>query len=530
MKGTIRAILGAATVCACFAFAANDVNAATGIYVGKDVSADDSMLVGVTLEYGLGSAGVPVIIEKGTIRKGDVIESQNGFKYTMPEDNEKVLLQRLMKYVGIGEWNTCASNEYGVSVLSGITTDPCIEAVQADTFAEDGVCEDKIPLILAATSKSAKDAVRTLCSLYEESGACAAETVLIADQEGAWIVENFTGHQYVATRLPDDKIAVFSNEPVIRTVDPDDKDTIVSSDLFTLPEKNGFAVYDDDKNIDLILSYTADNKYCDECHLREWAGHNVFAPSEALAYDEGSGFDLFFTPDDKVTLDQAFDLFRYRYEGTDYDLSKEGNDIHYGINNQFVANANVIQIFDDVPAALSTVLWTTPANQTASPFIPIPVHASTIPESFSTDIEDDEYVDGILQNDFAKLNNGVYQRRQLYGGSIRQYWEGMESVSATDVLVNIHKNWKDVSDEEAVKQIDDFVAKVVEGADENCIRLNNELEWYLFRNGIRKQSVPDEELDPFECSFDAVSFARENGWETNVANDVFTAEKDGKKI
>lgn len=528
MKGKARIILGALTVCTFIAVAATDVHAGTCIYVGKDVSADGTMLLGTSTEYNIGSATVTQIIEKGSIRKGDVIESGNGFKYTMPDDIDKVVLERLMDYVGIGEWVSCASNEHGVSVLSTITTQTCPEAIAADPFESEGISEEKIALIAAATSKTAGDAVRTLCSIYEETGAYSAEIVMIADQKEAWIVENFTGHQYVAIKLPDDKMAVFGNDPVIRTADPDDKDTIMSSDLLTLPEKNGFAVYDDDKKIDLISTYK-DDINSDESHLREWVGHNIFAPSEELEYDPDTGFDLFFTPDEKVTVEQAFDLFRNRFEGTAYALDG-GDRTHYGINNQYVSSANLIQIFDGVPEALSTVFWTTTANPTAAPFIPVPVAADTLPASISTDYDEDEYAEGTLQFDLAKLNNSVYQRRQLYGKSIREYWKGAETLHADDIRENITGKWSKEELSDASKQIDEYVADIVDKTDENCVRLSDELDWYLFRKGSMSIEIPDEELEPFECSFDAVSFARENGWETTVENDVFTAEKDGKKI
>jgi dipeptidase len=206
----------------------------------------------------------------------------------------------------------------------------------------DGVSEEKMATILASTSKTAREAVMLLCSLYEEKGAETAEIVFIADPSGAWVVENYTGHQYVATKLADDVIATFGNEPVIKTANPDDKDTLCSADLFTLPEENGFAIYDENKDLDLILTYSADNSYNDEMHLRGWVGHDIFAPSEELEYDAQTGYDVFFKPDEKVSLTQVFDFFRNRYEGTPYDLSDEDNMTYVGINNQFVNSVSVL--------------------------------------------------------------------------------------------------------------------------------------------------------------------------------------------
>lgn len=507
--------------------------ASTGLYVGKDVSGDGTTLLGVTSEYEIGISAMPEVIEKGAIPKGDVIKTHNGYEYTLPEDSAKMTVVRTMSYSDIGDWDVCATNEYGVTVLSSVTTSTCADAVAADPFVDDGICEEKIPQILASGSKTAKDAVNLLCRIYDETGAESAEIVLIADQDGAWAVENFTGHQYVATKLPDDKIGVFSNEPLIRNADPDDPDTICSSKLFSLPEENDFATYDSNNKIDLILSYNEDNAYSDEPHLRVWVGHDLFAASEELDYDENDAYDNFFTPDEDVTLEKAFDFFRNRYEGTPYDLNDSDNNYYWGINNQLVSNAVVFQVFGDVPAEISTVCWDTPANPTASPFIAIPGYADSIPACFATDITEDSYADGTLQYDFIKLNNKAVTRRNTYGKSIRQYWEGMEAVSANDVRSAMEGKWKDdfeASPAKVAEELNDYIYMNVVKTQENCARITDELDWFMFRNGIRKTSVPDDEVATFECSFDAVSYARSNGWEAEVDGDTFTATKDGKTI
>ncbi len=534
MKGIMKGLAGLLAAVAFIAIGTTDTQAGTGIYVGKDVSTDGTTIIGVSVESEIGMSVVPVVLEKGLIRKGDMIECQNGYSYEMPEDSAKMVLEHVMSYVGYGQWNVLASNEYGVSVIAALTSDSCVDAVMADPFVSDGISEEKIAQILCSSAKNAKEAVRILCSIYEEKGAAAAEIVFIADQDGAWVVENYTGHQYVATKLPDDKMATFSNEPIIRTVDPEDPDTICSSELLTLPADKDFVIYDENKNVDLILSYIDGNQYSDEWHLRGWVGHDVFAPSEELDYDGEGGYDVFFEPDKKVDIEEAFDFFRNRFEGTPYDLADEDNSADYwGINNQSVGNASLVQIFNDVPAEMSSVIWSTPSNPTAAPFIPIPAFANKLPDELATDIEDDVYKEGIIQFDFAKLNNSVYPRRKVYGDSIRQFWQGLESLCSADVSNLIRDNWKDAYEGSKVKaagEANDYVAELVTSALDNCLRISDELEWHIFRTGVRKTTYPDDMMQPFECSFDAVSFASANGWDTVIEGDVFTATKDGKTI
>ncbi len=534
MKGLLKTLTGILALAACIFAFETDARAATGIYIGKDVSAEGTTVLGSSTEATFGMTPVYEVMEKGALKKGDVISAQNGYNFKMPVDSAKLTLTRTMSNTDFGQWIASASNEYGVSVVANITTTTDIDAQIADPFVENGVSEEKIALIVAASCKSAREAVELLCSEYDEAGVESAEIVLIADKDGAWVVENFTGHQYVATKLPDDKMATFSNEPVIRNANPDDPDTICSKELFTLPEENDFAIYDSNKKIDLILTYNDDNSYTDECHLRGWIGHDIFAPSEELDYDADVDYDVFFTPDEKVSLAQAFAFYRNRNEGTAYDLSDSDNvQMYWGINNQMVGNVDIIQVFDDVPAEISSVIWTTPANPTASPFIPIPAFADELPEIISTDVEEESLVDGILQFELVKLNNNILPRRNLYGSSIRDYWEGLESVTVKDVTGRVRGSWKDAfedSPEMTIGDLNIFVDRITDSVQDDCQRLNDELNWYFYKNGIRRQDIPDDELQPFECSSDAVSYAHKNGWETTIEGDVFTATKDGKTI
>ncbi len=534
MKGSLmKGLTGLTVFAACITAMSINAHAVTCIYVGKDASVDNTTMIGTTLEDNVGLANILKVCEKGSFAKGDVIESMNGYKYTLPEDSAKMTVGKTMEFVSTNGWNNCAANEYGVAVVAYCTTNPNLDAVAADPFAQDGVSEEKIATILAATSKTARDAVITLCSEYEDKGARTAEIVLIADQDGAWVVENFTGHQYVATKLPDDCIATFGEEPIIRNADPDDKDTICSKQLFTLPEENGFAIYGKNKTLDLILTYNSDNTYSPLPHLNGWVGHDIFAPSEELEFDEKEGYDVFFKPDEKVSIDRAFSYFRNRFEGTPYDLSDPDNAQYFGINNQTVWGANIIQVFSDVPEAMADVIWNCPANPTATPFIPVPVLADSLPDELATDVEKEGFDDSILQFAFAGLNNDVYPHRNVYGRSIRRYWEGIERSVASDIASKIRGEWKDdfdTSAEDAANKIDGYIKEAAGRAEDDCERISDEFKWYLFKNGIRSASTPDDELPVFECSFDALSYAKANGWDTVVDGDVLRATRDDKTI
>ncbi|MCR5474402.1 MAG: C69 family dipeptidase [Lachnospiraceae bacterium] len=535
MKVLFKGLTGILLGCVFLACASNDILAGTAVYVGKDVSAENTTLIGASNEPGTGACVVPVVIEKGAYKKGDVIECANGYKYTLPDDSVKLTLERYMTYLGYGEWNCCASNENGVSIVTGIQPIPNTAAIEADPFEACGVCEEKLALILASTAKTAEEAADILCDEYANIGADACETVLIADQNEAWLVENYSGHQYAAVKLPADKVAIFSAKPVITLADFEAYGQFCSEDLLDLPEEKGFAVYDDDKKLDLIKTYVGEDPNIEEMDLREWAGHAFFCDEEEDKYDPEASFDVFFTPTDKVSINKVFDFFRSRYEGTEYETVL-GDKIGYGgIDNQFVSNVNVIQILGDVPAQMSTVIWTTPQQPVSSPFIPIPVVANSLPQSIAGDIEEDGNAEDSIQYDYAMLASKIVKRRDAYGSSVRSFLEGGEIVRVSDLLGHLRGDWKDAyasSPEKAAGIADEFTAACVEEEHETGRSIAEQLDWFIFRNGVVKDDIPDEDIMPFEIesSYATLGDAFANGWDITAEGDAVKAVKDGKTI
>ncbi len=535
MKVLLKGLTGIVLGCICLVCASSDIYAGTAIYVGKDASAEGTTLIGASIETGVGQSIVPVIVEKGMYKKGDVIECSNGYKYTLPEDSAKVTLERMMTYVGIGEWTSCASNEYGVSVVACITARSKEEAVAADPFEACGIGEEKLALILASTAKNAKEAVDILCGQIEEIGAETAEIVLIADQEEAWIVENYTGHQYAAVKLPADKMATFGHNPVIRTIDPESADTICSEQLLTLPEDKGFAVYDNDKNLDIIKTYNADGAYTQESHLREWIGYTMFGAEEENEFDINADYDAFFTPVSKIGITDAFDFFRYRNDEEQTAALDPETGTLGGVDNQYVAGVTLIQIYSDVPAQMSSVIWTTPSQAFASPFMPIPVIADSLPDALATDVTEDAYADGVLQFDFANLSSKLVARRNLYGSSASLLWEGEETLCAAELGNLIKGEWNEKyasSPEAVINEADKYVADDVEEISAIRDDISRQFDWYLIRNGVYNADTADEDLIPFEIDSPLVTLgnAAANGWDVNTEGDIIKAEKDGKTI
>lgn len=213
------------------------VYACTTIVVGKNASADGSILVGRNVDAGKANDPVHLVYHqpraKGYLFK-NVIE--NNFTYQMPN--------RLMGYTGAPEWNSrdtagngtfeeAGFNDAGVAVSATETIFSNKQTLAVDPYIEStGVVEEAIPSILLPQIKSARDGVELLGKIIESYGSGEGFGVVFADKHEAWYLENAGGHQWLAVRIPDDAYFVSANQSRLGTVDlTDSKNYLASPNL-----------------------------------------------------------------------------------------------------------------------------------------------------------------------------------------------------------------------------------------------------------------------------------------------------------
>ena len=94
----------------------------------------------------------------------------------------------------------------------GSTAFPNEAALKADPLIEEGLDEDAAVDLVICQSKTAREGVDVLLGLIDKYGSSGSGIAIIADQNEAWYVEIYTGHQYAAVKLPTDKVSAFGNE------------------------------------------------------------------------------------------------------------------------------------------------------------------------------------------------------------------------------------------------------------------------------------------------------------------------------
>ena len=330
-------------------------SACTAVYVGSDVSDDGSIIVARSNDY---SAvwGNHITVTPGVENEsgrtmpvsddGDITTElpETTYQYTATPYMDSMLA---LNNVTVHDAAAC-TNEYGVVMTFSVTAYPNSAALEADPLVDRGVCEDTATDLVICQSKTAREAVEVLLGIMDKYGSSESNIAIIADQNEAWYVEMYTGYQYAAVRLPSDKVSVFGNEYSLEYLS-DFEECIISKELITLAEENGFAVRGKNNEINLFETYSGSQMTRDTKHMRTWIGHQILAPSQFSAdYNISAMYPLCFTPDKNVSLQDVCQILRNRYEGTKYSPDEVGNISVRPIGTDTALSAHVLQIFPDL--------------------------------------------------------------------------------------------------------------------------------------------------------------------------------------
>ena len=415
--------------------------ACTGVYVGSDVSDDGSIIVArsndypavwgnhITVTPGVeNESGRTMSVSVDGNVKTEIPETT--YKYTAtPYMNSTVALNNESVYDA-----AACTNEYGVVMTMSVTAYSNKMALTADPLVDGGICEDAAVDLVICQSKTAREAVDVLLGIIDKYGNSESNIAIIADQSEAWYVEMYTGYQYAAVKLPSDKVAVFGNEYSLEYLS-DFEEVITSKDLITLAEKNGFAVYGKNNEINLFETYSGSQMAKDTCHMRTWIGHQILAPSQFGAdYNISAMYPLCFTPDMNVSLQDVCQILRNRFEGTKYSPDEVGNISVRPIGTDTALSAHVLQIFPDLPAEMSCVSWVSCGPPIYGVFVPISNDCINVSDAYGANQPAEDK--GVFDTDkypyyvFKELCNRCIEKDsyEIYGKAVKEYWYNAESI------------------------------------------------------------------------------------------------------
>ena len=372
-------------------------SACTTIYVGAEKTVEKTPFVARTEDYGWNYNKQWFVMPEGKWAKGDTFLGCPGygeFEWKFTHDSYRFTYFTNDQYQGTcpecGQENAThpsytefGTNEKGVSVsatetiygndaIGGNTkqnitgVDPFVK-VKVD--GKVGIEETDIPTIILSEADSAKAGVDLLLNIYKDYGAYFASGVFICDQNETWYIENCSGTQYVAIKVPDDMIFLEPNMAVIGRVDLDDKNIIASDKLIEMAQKGGTFVGDADKNIiDFRASYAGP---LDRVDQRMVDGLNYLNKNYNYTAEQLLADNTRFTISNVNDKDEQVGL----YTNIKADRTLDKNDVfgYYklsSIGKPSNQDIEIFQLFKDKDITTGTVGWVGVGNMSNNVFVP----------------------------------------------------------------------------------------------------------------------------------------------------------------
>ena len=466
--------------------------ACTGLYVGKKASADGTTLIAHTVDGSNSGQGDVFAIPGVYNVPGRVFTAAEGKEFPLPDTTWAYTTTPFTRsnplYGHVYDGTT--ANEKGVSCTGAVTCYTTEEIAAADPLmgrGQGGLAESFLCQLVAMCASTAREGVEVLGKYVEMFGNAENNTIMIADQNEAWYVEYYTGHQWCAVRMPEDCVAVFGNMFMLGAVDVNSEDVICSEGLISMPQEAGLAVFTEDGLIDLYTTYSGGvAAHKDTSNRRNWYGHMMLAPSTVDPnYTTDTRYDLFYQPDEPVTLKQLFEVSRARFEGTPY-CPEENDDVTFMrvIGVEVQVNIGIAQTFDNLPPEMAVVTWTSNSNAEHGVYLPVSNLITDTAESFKYQPAKNGIDLNLAHYHFKRLCALAEQDRRLYGAGVRAYWSQMEDQLIADYPAVMAETQRLLNEDKAAAQeyITKYTIDLQNKAVEDADTMFNELFWYMIVN------------------------------------------------
>ena len=489
-------------LCVCLVLSPANAYACTGIYAGSGTTANGSVYVGRSEDYGPDYVKQYRIVPAADHDAGEMFEDDYGFSVPYPAHTLRysVLMDDPSRYSKTAiPYGEAGINEKGVSVSATVTTNFNKNVWEKDPLTIGGLTEISMASYILQSAETARDGADILADCIDKYGhgtedadnpeSSDVSTVLIADREETWLFEIVSGHQYVATRLSDNTVSVQPNTIMAQQISTDDKDIIASPGLISTAKDGGFYVTDTpgDNEINVAKSYSAgyfsatSYRYYYAAHIlnREVADNIDVVPRPAAEIADLYPYASFeevavgpflaeYEPSDavkgKIDLMTLKNVLASHGEGTAYETTSKNVNADgapmrsIGTYRQAEEHIFEIRKDDSIPASVCTIEWLAMAPSEFSVYVPFYSAAMTkTPDSYTTESVDCFDPESVfwLFNELGNIGNGRYFRVDENGVYHDRYGKEIDTAIAEAVL-------KQLSDSGIAQDLRDFMNEMQE--------------------------------------------------------------------
>ena len=242
-----------------------------------------------------------------------------------------------------------------------------------------------MPTIVLPYIHSAREGVQRLGSLLQQYGTYESNGIAFADKDEVWYFESIGGHHWAAIRIPDDAYVVAPNRFNITNFDFASDDTMSSADLRDLIETYHLNPDPEGYNLRHIFGSATikDTRYNNP---RAWYGQKYFNPE---FYTTPIDQDLPFIcrTNKKISIEDVKFVESSHYENTPYDVyGSLGTPAQKKLSRPIGINRNqelhILQIRNDVPAAIAGVHWLAFGPNTFNTVVPFYANVTDTPAAY----------------------------------------------------------------------------------------------------------------------------------------------------
>lgn len=507
----------------------------TFFYAGKNCTEDGLAVIARTCDSSPNAMNLNLQITEHNELANKEVTSYKGFKYMMPSETYRFIGTPRNPKMNKGTyWGESTVNENGVVCSGTLSCYANEEAKGADPLCEKtGIGEDNYAQIVGALARTAKEGIDIITKIIDEVGTAENNGVMIGDKNESWYLETYTGHQYIAIKLPDDKCCSMGNEFTLDALNNEeysylkDEDIVYSKDLFNLPKENGFLYPTDAKNLkEMHLTKTyAEHNVNPKCHTRTWRGFDLYEKNHY--YDEDEDIPTFFTPNRKLNNTDITNFFRDRYENilddpahpshTYFKNLEENNNLRV-VATEGAYQIHLLKVHPDLDSKIAGEAWICFSNSNYAPFIPLSSSILDADERFLHVSDCYGYDPLSATSIFKRLNALAYTNRKLYGLNTQNVFTEYEKIWNHQYTQVLNK-CKELNIDTASKLITNYTMFVQKQALKLSEDLFNDLTLHI-------ANMPTTEYNPGINIKDYVNFY---GYTYEKINDTTYTIKDSSQ-
>lgn len=401
----------------------------TMILVGKDATADGSVLLAHNNDLPGNIASMIQIVPGKQHPKGEMIVFKNGLQIPQAKKTYRLLLMNC--YYGFAEGDAKAINEYQVAVAGGtsLKADRNDRAQKLDPLVKKGV-SGYIRYIALQRARTARECVEIIGHMYSKYGISYPSGVGVADPKEVWYIEAGGGKCWVAQRVPDDSYLATANGYRIGEVDFKDKKKFIYPDYLISYTREKGLWKPGKKHFNFADIFGGKNKKENSYYnaRRVWRTQQLLSPS---LQQDSNAFNQpwVLKPDQKITIQKLINTLRDFYQDTPFDISKyivstpEEKERVIGVFN--TVHTSVIQLRKHLPVEIGAVMWGGLSASLTTPYVPYYFGIKKIP--FSYQIAGPEFDHRSAFWHFRTLTVLLEPRLSQLIGKILPVWQDFEA-------------------------------------------------------------------------------------------------------